>query len=240
MIGHWERWGPVSGLLLCATWAPMAIVIPMLPDLGSAERVEIFWHAKQELMQGVIFSLSVGFLFLLVFLGALVELVRSVLRAGAIGWIVLGSALMFMTALNVALGLDIAAGLIVDIDPAGTYALHTAAFLLAAPAAFAGASFFVAIAVFTWESGTFPQWSAWIAIVGVAANVGAVFGILTLTGPLNSGNGIVGGIAAPLGLYLVWVFSVSASWLRRGPLIDTVRTREISRSPQQSAPADPA
>jgi hypothetical protein len=24
-------------LLLCATWAPMAIVIPMLPDLGSAE-----------------------------------------------------------------------------------------------------------------------------------------------------------------------------------------------------------
>jgi hypothetical protein len=240
MIGRWERWGPVSGLLLCATWAPMAIVIPRLPDLGSAEKVETFWRENQELMQGVILSLSAGFLFLLIFLGALVELVRSAPGAGALSWIMLGSALMFMTALNVALGLDIAGGLIVDIDPAGTYSLHTAAFLLAAPAAFAGATFFVAIAVFIWETGVLPRWSAWIAVVGVAANVGAVFGILTLTGPLNSGNGIVGGIAAPLVLYLLWIFSVSVWWLRHGPSLEAVSAGGTSRSPQQSAPADRA
>ncbi len=40
MIGRWERWGPINGLLLCLAWAPMAIVIPRLPDLGSAQRVE--------------------------------------------------------------------------------------------------------------------------------------------------------------------------------------------------------
>ena len=36
MMSRWQRWGPVSGLLL---WAPMAIVIPRLPDLGSAQGV---------------------------------------------------------------------------------------------------------------------------------------------------------------------------------------------------------
>ena len=43
--------------------------------------------------------------------------------------------------------------------------------------------------------------------------MGAVFGTLSLTGPLNSGNGIVGGIAAPVGIYLIWIFSVSLWWL---------------------------
>jgi hypothetical protein len=136
---------------------------------------------------------------------------------------------MFMTALNVALGLDIAAGLLVNADSASTYALHTAAFLLAAPAAFAGATFFVAIAVFAWESEVFPRWSAWLAVVGVVANAGTVLGILTLTGPLNSGNGIVGGIAAPLGIFLVWVFAISAWWVKRAPITlpsETPRFRE--------------
>jgi hypothetical protein len=237
VIGRWERWGPISGLLLCITWAPMAFAIPRLPDLGSAQRVEAFWRDNQELMQGVILSVSVGFLFLLGFLGALVERLRAALAAPAIIWVAFGSALMFMTALNVALGLDIAGGLLVDLDPASTYALHTAAFLLAAPAALAGTAFFVAIAAITWQTGIFPRWSAWLAIVGALANVGAVFGIVSLTGPLNSGNGVVGGIAAPLGSYLVWIFAVSVWWLRSGQS-DTSRrvshakaTRELGWNP---------
>jgi hypothetical protein len=211
---RWGRWGPLSGLLLCTTWAPMAVAIPRLPDLDSAADVQEFWRTNQHLMQVVILSVSVGFLFLLVFLGALVELIRTDPDAGAIGWIVFGSTLMFMTALNVALGLDIAGGLLINVDPSSTYWLHTAAFLLAAPAAFAGAAFFVAIAVITWKSTIFPRWSGWIAVVGIVVNAGAVLGILALSGPLNSGNGAVGGIAGPLGLYLVWVFAVSLWWLR--------------------------
>ena len=77
MISRWNRWGPLGGLLLCITWSPMAIAIPRLPDLDSARDVQAFWRSNQELMQGVILSVSVGFLFLLVFLGALVELVRT-------------------------------------------------------------------------------------------------------------------------------------------------------------------
>jgi hypothetical protein len=214
MLRRAERWGPVSGLLLCATWAPMAIAIPRLPDLGSAQTVETFWRANTGLMQGVVLSVSVGYLFLLLFLRALVELIRAITDAGAAGWVVLGSALMFMTALNIALGLDIAGGLLVDADPSSTYALHTAAFLLAAPAAFAGATFFVAVAAVGFGTRALPRWSAWLAVAGAVANAAAVLGVLTLTGPLNSGNGVVGGIAAPLGMYLVWVFAVSVWWLR--------------------------
>jgi hypothetical protein len=216
VIGRWERWGPISGLLLCVTWAPMAIAIPRLPDLGSPQTIEEFWRDNQALMQGVILSVSVGFLFLLAFLGALVDRLRTATDAHALIWMAFGSALMFMTALNVALGLDVAAGLVVELDAASTYALHTAAFLLAAPAAFAGAAFFVAVTVITLETAIFPRWSAWLAIIGVLTNVGAVLGIASLTGPLNSGNGIVGGIAAPLGLYLAWIFAVSVWWLRGG------------------------
>lgn len=42
MTRDWQRWGPVSGLLLCLTWAPMAIAVPKLPDLGSAQQVQAF------------------------------------------------------------------------------------------------------------------------------------------------------------------------------------------------------
>ena len=216
MTRHWEQWGPVSGLLLCITWSPMAIAVPRLPDLGSAQRVEAFWRANQQLMQGVILSTSVGFLFLLLFLGALIELLRTAGAPGAAISAAFAAALMFMTALNIALGLDIAGGLLVDTLPSATYALHTAAFLLAAPAALAGAGFFVAVAGIVWDTAALPRWTAWLAVVGVVANVGAVFGTLSLTGPLNSGNGIVGGIAAPVGIYLLWILSVSLWWLIGG------------------------
>jgi hypothetical protein len=85
MTRRWQRWGPISGLLLCLTWAPMAIAIPRLPDLGSAHEVQAFWRANQDLMQGIILSVSVGFLFLLFFLGALAELMHSVSGASPAG-----------------------------------------------------------------------------------------------------------------------------------------------------------
>jgi hypothetical protein len=211
----WERWGPVSGLVLCVTWAPMAIAIPRLPDLGSAQTISTFWQGNGALMQGVILSVTVGYLFLLFFLGALVELIRATADSAATGWVVLGSAVMFMTALNIALGLDIAGGLLVDADQSSTYALHAAAFLLAAPAAFAGVAFFVAVAALGFGVSALPRWSAWLAVIGAMANAGAAFGVFGLTGPLNSGNGVIGGIAAPLGMFLVWVFAVCVWWLRQ-------------------------
>jgi hypothetical protein len=200
-------------VLLCISWAPMAIIIPQLPDLGSAAEVEAFWQENLGLMQGVILSVSVGFLFLLVFLGGLAERMRQ--ADPVLAFTAFGSALMFMTALNVALGLDIASGLLLDRGSSGsTYALHTAAFLLAAPAAPAGAAFFVAVALVSFRTHLFPGPLAWLSVAGVVANVGALGGMFSVTGPLNSGNGVIGGIAAPLGLYLAWILAVSVWWLR--------------------------
>jgi hypothetical protein len=232
--GH--RLGPVSGLLLCLLWAPMALVIPRLPDLGSAADVERFWRDNSGLMQVVLLSVSVGFLFFLTFLGALVGRLRASESSEALTWTAFGSSLMFMTALNVSIGLDAAARLLLEDGPPGsTYALHTAGFVLAAPAAFAGVGFFVAVAALTFTAAVLPRWLGWLAGVGAVANVGAVGGVLSLTGPLNSGNGALGGIAAPLGMYMVWIFCASLWWLRtdfatghRGRV--RVATQRISRN----------
>ena len=149
-------WSAISGLLLCISWAPMAIVILRLPDLGSAPEIERFWRENLGLVQAVILSTSVGFIFLLVFLGGLAERVYRV--DPGLAFTAFGSALMFMTALNVALGLDVASGLLSERGPIETtYALHNAAFLLAAPAAPVGAAFFVAVAVASFRRNVFSR-----------------------------------------------------------------------------------
>lgn len=208
------RWGPWSGVLLCLTWAPMTLVVPRFPDLGSAATVAGWWSADLPLMQAVVLSVSVGYLFLLLFLGALAQRLFADAAVRAWSWTGLGAALMFTTALNVAIGMVIAAGLVAATDPASAYALHVGGFVLAAPAAFAGVAFFLAMAAVAFGSDVLPRWSGWLAVAGVVANVGAVGGVGTLTGPWNSGNGLLGGIAAPLGLFVAWILAISVCWLR--------------------------
>jgi hypothetical protein len=209
---HRPNWSAISGVLLCISWAPMAIAIPRLPDLDSMAEVNRFWEDNFLLMQAVIASVSIGFMFLLVFLGGVAEWLRR--AGGALAFTAFGSAVTFMTALNVALGLDIGAGLLQQ-EGSGqsSYTLHSAAFLLAAPAAPAGAAFFMAIAFASFGKGAFPRVLGWLAVLGAIANIGALGGVVSLDGPLNSGNGVVGGIAAPLGLFLAWILGVSVWWL---------------------------
>jgi hypothetical protein len=68
------------------------------------------------------------------------------------------------------------------------------------------------------------------------ANAGAVLGTLSLTGPRNSGNGIVGGIAALLGLYLVWICAINMWWLRASNHTKRTTTRG---NPFESSAARP-
>jgi hypothetical protein len=210
-----QRAGPVCGLLLVLAWSPMAVAIPRLPDLGSANRVAEFWRSNTALMRVVIVSVSVGYLFLLVFLGALTDRMRRFEGPGPLAFAAFGSAVMFMTLLNVAVGLDAAGGLLLPTaGPDATYLLHAAGFILAAPAAFAGVAFFAALAVLIRRTAVFPRWLGRLALLGAVGNVGAVGGSLTLTGPWNAGNGVLAGIAAPLGLFLLWTACASAWWLR--------------------------
>jgi MFS transporter, SP family, xylose:H+ symportor len=68
------------------------------------------------------------------------------------------------------------------------------------------------------------------------ANAGAVLGTLSLTGPLNSGNGIVGGIAALLGLYRVWICAINMWWPRASNHTKRTTTRG---NPFESSAARP-
>jgi hypothetical protein len=215
-------WVPASGIALAVLWAPMALVIPLLPDLGSSAEITPFYRAHTDLLQVVIVCVSAGYLPLLVFLGGLTERLRAEAGDGPLPWVVFASALVFMTALNVALGLDAAAGVVFDsAGPKTTYELHTAGFLLAAPAAFAGVAFFAALATLCFL-GAFSRWLGWLAVVGALTNVGAVGGVLSLTGPLNSGNGLIGGIALPLGSWLLWILLASIAWLREPAAVTSV------------------
>jgi hypothetical protein len=74
-----------------------------------------------------------------------------------------------------------------------------------------------------------PRWLRRLAALGAIANIGALAGIVSLEGSLNSRNGVVGRIAAPLGLYLTWILSFSVWWLAQD------RTAR-SNSPSSTAP----
>jgi hypothetical protein len=80
-------------------------------------------------------------------------------------------------------------------------------FLLAAPAAAPARPFFVAIGIASVRTRVVPDSLTWLA-VPAAANIGALGGF-SLTGVLNSGNGALGGLPAPLLAWWLWIRGTS-------------------------------
>jgi hypothetical protein len=198
-----SRWGAASGVVFFLLWAPMGLVVLQAPDLGSSGEIHRFYSGHGDLLVVVALLVSVGFFFFLCFLGTLVDRLRGAEASGPLSWVAFASALMFMTSLNIAVGLVATAGLLSETtSPDALQAMHAAAFVIAAPAAPAGTAFFAAIAALSFGAAAFPRRLAWAAVIGALANVGALGGVVSLTGPLNAGNGIVGGPAVPV---LAWV-----------------------------------
>jgi hypothetical protein len=190
----------------------MAWVIPEFPDLAGPRGIETFYAEHADTMRLILVSVSVGFITFLVFLGRLV--VELACRESGWTWTALGGALMFMTALCVALGVDAAAVLLFErASLEAVWVSHSVAFLLAAPAAGAGTAFFIAVAALAFE-GRWPRSFGWLAVVGVLINLAAAAGFLSLTGAPNSGNGLLGGLAGPVTIWVVWILAVSVRWLR--------------------------
>src|SRR5215207_141128 len=154
---RWSRFGALSGVLLAVAWAPMGLVVGDLPELDSAAEIDTFFSESGDLLKVVIACVGVGFFCFLSFLAALAQHLHVAEGGGVLKWLALTSALMFMTLFNAAVGLDAAAGLLHETStPEVTHALHTAAFVLAAPAALVGVAFFVAVAAAAFESGPSP------------------------------------------------------------------------------------
>jgi len=202
-----------AGLAAALLWAPMGIVIPSLPDLSDASGISRFYADHAGAMEAILASVSAGLGFVLVFLGNLVARLQRARAGSAWTWALAGAALMFLTALCAALGVDAAAVLLHDrVTPDTTWALHAAAFLLAAPAAGAGTAFFVAAAVLALRDGALPAWAGWLAVLGAVINAGALGGFFARGGALNAGNGAVGGLAGPVAAWTVWILAVSWVW----------------------------
>lgn len=241
-------WGALCGVVLAVLWAPMGMVVWQLPDLRSAAEIDRFYRGQGDLLKVAVALASVGFFFLLGFLGALVERLRRAEASGPLTWIAFGSALMFMTSLNIALGLAAAAELL-SRQGTSIYALHAGAFVAAAPAALAGTAFFLAVAVLSVRAAAFPRWLSWAAVTAALANAGAVGGIFSLTGPLNSGNGAIGGPAVPILTWVVWIVLASASMMSQtraptdragaGRLRISWRSRILARGPSTNGQAPP-
>jgi hypothetical protein len=180
--------------------------VPALPALADPAEVGRFWAGYGAAVRWTIVAAAVGYPLLLVFLADVAE--RSGFRRPVLAAVL--NALVFVTALAVAFGLAGAGGLL---DRDG-YPLHVAAFLLAAPAAGCGTGMFVLLAVAAHRGWLRPRWLCWPACAAALANVGAFGGLFRLDGPWNSGNGLLGGIALPLGSFVGWVALACFAWLR--------------------------
>ena len=211
-----RRSGALAGIALAVLWAPMALVIPFFPNLAGPTGIGVFYADHANSMKWILASISVGFIAFFIFAG---RLVADLIPCGS-GWLwsALGGALMFMTALCAALGVDAAAVLLFEsVSPETVWTLHAVAFLLAAPAAGAGAVFFVAVAALAF-GGTWPRSFGWLAVLGAAVNLAAVAGFFSLAGAPNSGNGLLGGLAGPVAAWVIWILAVSLRWLRHPQL----------------------
>ena len=76
MTARWSRWGAGCGVIVCLLWAPIGLIVPRLPDLGSPAAIERFYRSNEDLLKAVILLASCGFFFLLCFLGVPVERLR--------------------------------------------------------------------------------------------------------------------------------------------------------------------
>jgi hypothetical protein len=210
-----SRWAAASGVVFFLLWAPMGLVVLQAPDLGSSAEIRGFYASHGGLVEVVALLVGVGFLFLLYFLGALLDELRRAEPSGPLTWLALASSLVFVTSLNIAVGLVATARLLSGtISPDALRGVHAAAFVIAAPAAAAGTGFFAAIAALTFRAPAIPNWLAWAAVIGAVANLGALAGVISVTGPLNAGNGIVGGPLVPVSAWLAWILLASLHWLR--------------------------
>jgi hypothetical protein len=161
--------GPLCGLAACALWVPMALLVPALPALDDPAQVSLFWSRHSAALRWTVAAAVAGYPFLLVFLS---DLQRRAEHNGSrlLARATVANAVVFVTALNIALGLAAAAGLLFGAAPTAQaadaalgYQLHVAAFVLAAPAAGPGTGLFVLLGI-ALPLGSLVVWTACASI----------------------------------------------------------------------------
>ena len=125
------RIGPLAGIATGICWAFMLAILFRFPDLDDADEVVDYWARLGAVTQLVIAAVVVGYPFLLLFLADLRQRwVTPTPSARAVAAASYAGGLMFVTALNIALGMASAGGQLIDTGNVELgYALHVAAFV---------------------------------------------------------------------------------------------------------------
>ena len=175
-----------------------------MPDIGSAEAVVAWYHARGAMDDAIACVLvTIAFFFTFWFLGTVISLMRAAEGNGPLAWISLFGGLSFTTVFACALAFVLAPGMLIEkgIGDDAIYLMHSASLLTGVTTSVCGPAFFIPIAVLSFRTGLFPKWLTWFTVACAAGSLTPIGGAFSLTGPLNVGNGWVG------------IHAVAASWV---------------------------
>jgi hypothetical protein len=230
---RWPSWGAASGVVLAVLWAPMGVIVWQLPHLSSAAEIERFYRSHAALLKVALGLASVGFFFFLTFLGVLVERLRQREGSGPLTWDRLWERADVHDLAQSRLGLGRSRPVAVGGQHLGhSTGVHAAHRRIRGrrPGRARRHHLLCRRCGLSFRAGAFPRWLAWTAVLAAVVNVGALGGIFSLTGPLNAGDGAIGGPAAPILAWVVWILLASIVMLResrRSPVMPPNHPRPV-------------
>ncbi|WP_158895961.1 hypothetical protein [Amycolatopsis anabasis] len=217
LLRNWRRGRTIDVLAWGTAVLALTALLALLwiaPDAADAAPVADFYQRYHRLVLFIIVLIALYFLPQLWAQGLLAAHMRRTEGAGPYTWIAFGSELMFMTVFNVEIGLVATATLLYDrISAEALYILHVGAWVLAAPIAFAGCGYFLAVLALCKRTQLFPRHVRIVAVVSGIGNIGAIGGVFTVHGPFNPADGLIA-FGAPTASWILW-FAATAGWLVR-------------------------
>lgn len=211
-----------AALVIAATFLALSV----FPDASARGQIRTFYnHWSAWVLLGLV-ALTVFFFGQIWSLGWLTAVIRRAEGIGPYTWITFGAELMFMTVFNVEIGVWATAHLLAGrIGDEALYVLHVAGFVIAAPVAFAGMAYFVAIIALQRATKMFPTYLVVIAAIAVAGNLCAAGGLFTVSGPFNAASGVVA-IGGPMITWSLWYGALPGWYVRHQLTLEKIPTQQ--------------
>jgi hypothetical protein len=166
----------------------------VMPDGTSATSVDHMFTKYQMLIKLGCVAMGLSTMAIIWFIGAFGARLweADFTRRKTLSWIAYASDIMLMAIFFVEIGLVAASTVLAGtVDPALTHVLHVAAFTSAFILGPVWTPYFVATYIVSKRTGMLPGWLNKLLVFGGFFNFLAIFGVLSLSGPVNAENGII-------------------------------------------------
>ncbi|WP_040815800.1 hypothetical protein [Nocardia concava] len=190
------------------------IYFTILPDGSSSTEIAHFFHQYNPYIKALAGIAGFGYPLLIWISGSIGALLYQADTSPGkrVSWMALISDVLLFAAFAIETGLFAVTALLVDhVSAEIIHTLHVAAFASAYMLGGIWVPFLVGFIVISVRTKLFPTWINWTAALCLVTNTSAGLGFLTLTGPLNSMNGVIGLGGATVGpvIFLVMI----TAWL---------------------------